>query len=89
MPNRLSFQEEMLMLFAYIGPETMMPIASGLAAVVGVFLMFGRSVTLFFRTLARKVGALGGGKPPKSGFMEELPPPLAPGAAEQEKPAVG
>jgi hypothetical protein len=77
------------MLFAYIGPETMMPLASGVAAVVGVFLMFGRSVTLFFRTLARKVGALGGGKPAKSSFMDELPPPLAPDATEQEKPPVG
>ena len=32
------------MLFAYIGPETMMPVASIIAAVTGVFMMFGRSI---------------------------------------------
>jgi hypothetical protein len=32
------------MLLAYIGPETMMPVASVIAATVGVFMMFGRSV---------------------------------------------
>ena len=32
------------MLFSYIGPETMMPVASVIAAVAGVFMMFGRSV---------------------------------------------
>ena len=32
------------MLFAYLGPETMMPVASIVAAVVGVVMMFGRNV---------------------------------------------
>ena len=32
------------MLFAYFGPETMMPVASVIAATVGVMMMFGRNV---------------------------------------------
>jgi hypothetical protein len=43
------------MLFSYIGPETMMPVASVIAAVAGVFLMFGRSVVGFGRGLVRRV----------------------------------
>ena len=31
------------MLFAYIGPETMMPVTSVIVGVVGVFMMFGRT----------------------------------------------
>jgi hypothetical protein len=29
--------------FAYLGPDTLLPLTSGLAAVVGALLMFGRS----------------------------------------------
>jgi nitrate reductase gamma subunit len=43
------------MLFAYIGPETMMPVASALAAVAGVVMMFGRSILVFGRGIARRV----------------------------------
>lgn len=43
------------MLFAYIGPETMMPVASIIAAVAGVFMMFGRNVVGFGRGLVRRV----------------------------------
>jgi hypothetical protein len=43
------------MLFAYFGPETMMPVASIIAAVTGVVLMFGRSVIAFSRKVARRV----------------------------------
>jgi hypothetical protein len=43
------------MLFAYAGPETMLPIASVLAGVVGVVMMFGRNVLSFSRKLARRV----------------------------------
>jgi hypothetical protein len=43
------------MLFAYIGPETMMPVASVIAAVAGVFMMFGRNVVGFVRGLVRRV----------------------------------
>jgi hypothetical protein len=43
------------MLFAYIGPETMMPVASVIAAVAGVVMMFGRNILLFGRNLVRRV----------------------------------
>ena len=43
------------MLFSYIGPETMMPVASVIAAVAGVFMMFGRSVMGFGRGIVRRV----------------------------------
>ncbi len=43
------------MLFAYIGPETMMPVASVIAATAGVFMMFGRNVVGFGRGLVRRV----------------------------------
>lgn len=48
------------MLFGYVGPETMMPLASVIAAVVGVFLMFGRNVMSIARGVVRKVRSLGG-----------------------------
>lgn len=38
------------LLYAYIGPETMLPLTSAIAAVVGAFLMFGRNT---FRFLGR------------------------------------
>ncbi len=41
------------MLFAYMGPETMLPVASIIAAAVGVLMMFGRNVAMFGRSLAR------------------------------------
>ncbi len=43
------------MLFAYIGPETMMPVASIIAGAVGVVMMFGRSIMMFGRGLVRRV----------------------------------
>lgn len=43
------------MLFAYFGPETVMPIASILAAVGGAFLMFGRNILYFFKRMFRGV----------------------------------
>jgi hypothetical protein len=44
-----------MMLFAYFGPETMMPVASVIAAVGGVFMLFGRNVITFGRKLVRRV----------------------------------
>jgi len=41
------------MLLAYIGPETMLPMASIVAAAVGVVMMFGRNVVMFGRGLVR------------------------------------
>jgi hypothetical protein len=37
--------------FAYFGPETMMPVASVIAAAVGVVMMFGRSILVYVRSL--------------------------------------
>ena len=39
----------------YIGPEVMMPLASALAAVAGVLLMFWRRLLLFARMTAQAV----------------------------------
>jgi hypothetical protein len=39
----------------YIGPETLMPLASALAAIAGVILMFWRRVTMFVRAQFRRV----------------------------------
>ena len=77
------------MLFAYIGPETMMPIASGVAAVVGVFLMFGRSVMLVIRNIGRKVGALVGRKEPGPISKINRPAPVAQATATSEQPGGG
>lgn len=43
------------MLFAYVGPEVMLPVASVITGVVGVFLMFGRSLVGFGRGVIRRV----------------------------------
>jgi hypothetical protein len=43
------------MIFAYFGPETMMPIASVIAASVGAVLLFGKNVLLFGRGLMRRL----------------------------------
>ena len=43
------------MLFAYIGPETMWPVASIIAAVSGVFMMFGRNVVAYCRGIFRRI----------------------------------
>jgi hypothetical protein len=55
-------QEVSIMLFAYVGPETMFPLASILAGAVGVLLMFGRNVLMFGRKLVRGVRGLTGRK---------------------------
>jgi hypothetical protein len=43
------------MLFAYVGPETMMPVASVIAAAAGFFMMFGRNVMAIGRRFVRMV----------------------------------
>jgi hypothetical protein len=43
------------MLLAYFGPETMMPVASIVAAAVGVVMMFGRNVFMIGRSVAQRV----------------------------------
>jgi hypothetical protein len=39
----------------YIGPETIMPLASAIAAISGVVMLFGRRMVGFFRTTAQAV----------------------------------
>jgi hypothetical protein len=53
--NSIQFDEGSLMLFAYFGPETMMPVASVIAAAAGVVMMFGRSILQFGRGVVRRV----------------------------------
>jgi hypothetical protein len=43
------------MLFAYIGPETMYPVASIIAGAVGVLMIFGRRVSLIARGVWRRI----------------------------------
>jgi hypothetical protein len=48
----------------YLGPETLMPLASILAAIAGFFLMFWRVIAKFAKKTYRKV----------RGIPDELPP---------------
>ncbi|MEP0806064.1 MAG: hypothetical protein HRF47_11270 [Chloroflexota bacterium] len=62
----------------YLGPETLMPLASILAAIAGFFLLFWRLIVKFFKTLYRKV----------RGLPDEVPPEVDlddPTEEEQEK----
>ncbi len=43
------------MLFAYFGPETMLPITSVVCGAVGVVLMCWRSIIQFCRNIVRRV----------------------------------
>ncbi len=42
----------------YLGPETLMPVASALAAIAGLLLMFWRRVVGSARALAQKVSGI-------------------------------
>jgi hypothetical protein len=48
----------------YLGPETLMPLASVLAAIAGFFLIFWRLIVKFFKTMYRKI----------RGLPDEVPP---------------
>ena len=50
----------------YLGPETLMPLASILAAIAGFFLIFWRLIVKFFRTMYRKM----------RGLPDEVPPDM-------------
>ena len=50
----------------YLGPETLMPLASVLAAIAGFFLIFWRLIVKFFKTMYRKI----------RGLPEEVPPDM-------------
>lgn len=49
----------------YLGPETLMPIASALAAVAGFFLMFWRVIVKFIKKTVRKLRGLPDEAPPE------------------------
>ena len=58
----------------YLGPETLMPLASILAAIVGFFLMFWRVIVKFFKKTYRKMRGLPAEVPPEvdiEGPLEE------------------
>jgi hypothetical protein len=50
------------MILAYIGPDTMLPLASIFAGALGVVLMFGRQVKLGVRNLVRRITGRSEGK---------------------------
>jgi hypothetical protein len=43
------------MLFAYIGPEVMMPVTTVIVGAVGVLMMFGRTIIGYGRGIVRRV----------------------------------
>ena len=43
------------LLYGYIGPETMLPLTSVIAGIVGAFMMFGRNTFRFVGRLFRGV----------------------------------
>lgn len=57
----------------YLGPETLMPLASILAAIAGFFLLFWRIIVKFVKTLYRKV----------RGLPDEVPPEVEDPAEEE------
>ncbi len=56
----------------YLGPETLMPLASILAAIVGVFLMFWRVIIKFVKKTYRKIRGLPDEVPPEIDIEEIL-----------------
>lgn len=57
---------------AYLGPETLMPLASILAAIVGFFLMFGRAISKLVRKKYRKLRGLPDEVPPDTDVEDIL-----------------
>ena len=49
----------------YVGPETIMPIASALAAIGGIVLLFWRRTVAFFRIGLQAIGRRFTGRPPR------------------------
>jgi hypothetical protein len=58
----------------YLGPETLMPLASILAAIVGFFLMFWRVIAKFVKKTYRKL----------RGLPDEVPPDVMDVPDEEE-----
>ena len=56
----------------YLGPDTLMPLASILAAIVGFFLMFGRGIFRFAKKMYRKMRGLPDEVPPDPDVEEAV-----------------
>ena len=54
------------MLFAYFGPETVLPLTSMTAMVVGFVLMFSRQISIVTRRLLRRARRTAGGSVARS-----------------------
>jgi len=63
-----------LRLREYLGPETVMPLASVLAAIAGFFLVFWRLIAKYAKKIVRKI----------RGIPEEIPPEVDLGNALEE-----
>ena len=59
----------------YLGPETLMPLASILAAIAGFFLMFWRLIAKFIKNTYRKVRGLPTELPPDVDVEEAVEEP--------------
>ncbi len=59
----------------YLGPETLMPLASILAAIAGFFLMFWRLIAKFIKKTVRKM----------RGLPDEVPPEVVEDTLDEEK----
>jgi hypothetical protein len=53
--STIRYERGFWMLFAYFGPEAMMPAASVIAAAIGVVMMFGRNILDYGRNLVDRV----------------------------------
>ena len=56
----------------YLGPETLMPLASILAAIAGFFLMFWRTIFKFIKKTVRKMRGLPDEVPPDVDIEETV-----------------
>jgi len=59
----------------YLGPETIMPLASILAAIAGFFLVFWRVIFKFFKKTIRRM----------RGLPDEVPPDVVEDVLDEEK----
>jgi hypothetical protein len=66
------------MLFAYLGPDTVLPLTSAVAAVLGVVLMFGRQVNRIVLLAVRRLGRLVGLLPPAAAHQRVRTDPAHP-----------
>jgi hypothetical protein len=56
----------------YLGPDTLLPLASVLAAIAGFFLIFWRLIVRFFKTIYRKIRGLPDEVPPEMDLEDPM-----------------